>query len=161
VIYAPPIVSLEQQCLVAGQAIEVNSSSDIQLLIDAKQIDYYIQWMNIFLSAATNLSSKEQQVAGFPAHSFFTSNRVCVIIYTSQPDEFLPFALINLIQPHVLIKTADQEVHEIAVYDIRLQLPCWADGSPVKSCLLPDESMCSGFEACFLLRDVIMQPMQD
>jgi vacuolar protein sorting-associated protein 13B len=141
VIYAPPIVSLEQQCLVAGQAIEVNASSDIQLLIDAKQIDYYIQWMNILLSAATNLSSKEQQVAGFPAHSFFTSNRVCVIIYTSQPDEFLPFALINLIQPHVLIKTADQEVHEIAVYDIRLQLPCWADGSPVKSCLLPDESM--------------------
>jgi hypothetical protein len=116
VIYAPPIVSLEQQCLVAGQAIEVNASSDIQLLIDAKQIDYYIQWMNILLSAATNLSSKEQQVAGFPAHSFFTSNRVCVIIYTSQPDEFLPFALINLIQPHVLIKTADQEVHEIAVY---------------------------------------------
>lgn len=141
VIYAPPIVSLEQNCIVAGQAIEVSASSDIHFLIDAKQIDYYIQWMNILLSSAANLSFKEEQVAGFPSHSFFTSNRVCVVIYASQPEEFLPFASINLIQPHALIKTGDQDVREIAIYDIRLQLPCWADGSPVKSCLLPDESM--------------------
>lgn len=70
--------------------------------------------------------------SGFPSHSFFTSNRIDVIVYTSGPEEYLPFASISLIQPHALIKTGEQETREIAVYDVRLQLPCWASGSPVK-----------------------------
>ena len=140
-IYAPPIVSLEQQCVVAGQAIEISASTDIQLLIDANQINHYVQWIGILQSAAADLSMDGEQAPGFPSHTFLTSNRIGIIVYTSEPEDYLPFASISLIQPHVLNKCGDQDITEIAVYDVKLQLPCWANGSPVTSCSLPDETI--------------------
>lgn len=141
-IYAPPIVSLEQQCVVAGQAVEVSASTDIQLTIDVHQIDYYTKWIDIFQSALVDMPrTEEEQTCGYPAHAFFTSNRIGLIVYSSEAEEYLPYFMVNLIEPHALIKTGEQETREIAVYDIRLQLPCWANGSPVKSSSLPDDSM--------------------
>ena len=50
------------------------------------------------------------------------------------------FAIL-LIQPHVLNKCGDQDITEIAVYAVKLQLPCWDNGSPITSCSLPDETI--------------------
>lgn len=56
----------------------------------------------------------------------------------SSLPSYLPYASVCLIQPHILLHG---DKLELATYNIRLQLPCWADGSPVRSGSLPDENL--------------------
>ena len=153
-IYAPPVVSQEHQCVVIGEAIELSafSLSELHLLIDVGQLSYYERWINILESTASKLStSSNASVAhsSTPSHTFVTCNRINTIVYHAgqslgvEECPYLPYCSFSLLQPHVLIKraAAGDQLLEVSTYDIRLQLPCWADGSPVCSSSLPDENL--------------------
>ena len=153
-IYAPPIVSVEQQCIIVGEALEASASSlsELHLFIDVSQLNYYQQWVATLQPPKgkedLNLVTTATQ---YPSHIFITCNRINAIVYQSAQSgssltdcPYLPHCSLVLVKPHLLIKrtaTAGIEpLYEVATYDVRLQLPCWTNGSPVCSSSLPDDN---------------------
>ena len=54
-VYAPFMVSAEQQCVVAAAALEVNAITDVDLLFDVGQLDHFRRWMQLLTDAAQDL----------------------------------------------------------------------------------------------------------
>ena len=146
-VYAPPIVSLLDQqqnggppVTVAGQALEINASGDIRLMLDARQVDTYRTWIDIFLRMSPATAGHARPPC--PAHSFLTCSRIDVVFYSSEAEcgSFVPYGHLSLLEPH-LVQQGDGQL-DVSVYDLRLQLPDWSssDGQPVRRSALPDPS---------------------
>ena len=134
IFYAPPIVSVEQQCLVAGQAMEISAASDIRLFVDLGQLEHFDRWISLLTKPG---QSEVDDAPSHPSHAFITCNKISLVVYEFVPGEtasFVPLASVLLVQPHILMKSINERQEttlEWSVYDARVQLPCWAGEAPV------------------------------
>ena len=134
--YAPFIVSMDNRCIVAGQAPEVNISSDLNLLIDLSQLQYYNQWATLMLQMAASLNRSQDNRGAqdeadnhrcLPTNVFVTSNTIRATVYEQVQHYPLPCVYVSVIQPHVLFRRdeRDQVFRGISFYDLKIRLPKW------------------------------------
>lgn len=68
-IFAPPIVSLEHDCVVAGQAFELSTSSaeELHLLVDIDQLDRYSRWAEALCNTVSGTYNRAEDGQPVPA----------------------------------------------------------------------------------------------
>lgn len=66
----------------------------------------------------------------------------CQVYEKTLPAEFRPYVAVSLVQPYALFRQNEAgELAEFSIYNLKLQLPKWCDGSPLVSSSVPDESL--------------------
>ena len=108
-----------------------NKKLTICFLLQLSQVDRYQGWIDLLTETwcaglASSHKTHPPDELLFPTNIFVTCSRINALIYEKiLPAEFLPYAAVSLVHPHLLLNRNErhEELQEMSVYNVKILLP--------------------------------------